>query len=67
MEGRLRQFTQRLLHRDAWLFVFYLHIFVLYLIAGSCMSRGESAVSGMEDVMKVDIKQDTVAGAVKPR
>merc|ERR1712125_250778 len=32
VEAPLRSFTRRLLKRDAWLFVFYIHLFFLYMI-----------------------------------
>merc|ERR1719326_2430175 len=39
MDAWLRKFTQRLLRRDMWLWVFYAHLLVLYTIAGSCYAE----------------------------
>jgi len=49
-EQVLRSFTQRLLKRDAWLWVFYVHLLVLYTISASCLattSPTDSCVEGL--------------------
>lgn len=35
-EKALQSFTQRLLRHNTWLWIFYAHLLVLYVIAGSC-------------------------------
>merc|ERR1711879_77390 len=55
LETPLRMFTQRLLKRDAWLWVFYMHLLVLYAIAGSCLSTGASTGTG--DCVDLTIRQ----------
>merc|ERR1711920_134244 len=40
VEQPLRRFTQRLLRNDAWLYLFYVHLLVLYTVAASCMASG---------------------------
>jgi len=50
IEVPLRNFTQRLLRRDRWLWVFYVHLLVLYAIAASCIARSSNPVSPAECV-----------------
>jgi len=40
VDQSLRRFTERLLKRDAFLWVFYVHLLVLYLISGSWLYAG---------------------------
>jgi len=46
----LRSFTQGLLRRDAWLWVFYVHLLVLYAITASCIAKSSNPVSPAECV-----------------
>lgn len=48
VEQALRKFTQRLLRRNAWLWLFYAHILVLYAIIASCIAATTTA-AGMPD------------------
>eukprot|EP00435_Cladocopium_sp_Y103_P070535 s244_g35.t1 len=50
IEVPLRNFTQRLLRRDRWLYIFYVHLLVLYAIAASCIARSSNPVSPAECV-----------------
>ncbi|CAJ1381014.1 unnamed protein product [Effrenium voratum] len=44
--GSLRGFTERLLKSEAWLWVFFAHLVVLYTIAGSCSFSSASLDAG---------------------
>merc|ERR1712129_111759 len=46
LEQPLRNFTQRLLQRDAWLWVFYAHLLILYAVVASCAAASGSANPG---------------------
>ncbi|CAK9019185.1 unnamed protein product [Durusdinium trenchii] len=50
IEVPLRNFTQRLLRRDRWFWVFYVHLLLLYAIAASCIARSSNPVSPAECV-----------------
>lgn len=62
VEHVLRNFTKRLLKRDAWLFIFYAHLIVLYAISGSCLSMS-SGQHHAGDCVDVTMKQDSAAVA----
>jgi len=46
LEQPLRNFTQRLLRHDAWLWVFYVHLLILYAVVASCAAASGSANPG---------------------
>jgi len=46
VDQALRGFTQRLLKRDMWLYVFYAHLLVLYTISASCYAQSSTIDSG---------------------
>lgn len=50
VEQLLRSFTERLLKRDAFLWVFYAHLLVLYAIAASCYAQTGGVSSSTLDV-----------------
>ncbi|CAJ1395192.1 unnamed protein product [Effrenium voratum] len=56
VEQLLRNFTERLLKRDAFLWVFYAHLLILYAIAASCYAQTSSDVESkaLRGVMKQD-------------
>mmetsp|Transcript_124550 Transcript_124550/g.248469 ORF Transcript_124550/g.248469 Transcript_124550/m.248469 type:complete len:630 (+) Transcript_124550:159-2048(+) len=46
LDQALRGFTQRLLKRDMWLYMFYAHLLVLYTISASCYAQSSTIDSG---------------------
>jgi len=46
LDQALRGFTQRLLRRDMWLYMFYAHLLVLYTISASCYAQSSTIDSG---------------------
>merc|ERR1712217_508007 len=63
LEKGLRSFTQRLLKRDKWLWVFYAHLLVLYAIAASCLASTLYSVDPMGGGEAVHIRQASAASA----
>merc|ERR1719326_659557 len=62
MDAWLRKFTQRLLRRDMWLWVFYAHLLVLYTIAGSCYAETWfSAEEAPVDAINAEMSKATAA------
>jgi len=63
-ETALRNFTDQLLRRDAWLWVFYVHLLILYAIAASCYY----STGGVSSTVDVDLhsKQSALRGTAAP-
>eukprot|EP00927_Polykrikos_kofoidii_P035753 TRINITY_DN30292_c0_g1_i1.p1 TRINITY_DN30292_c0_g1~~TRINITY_DN30292_c0_g1_i1.p1 ORF type:complete len:1377 (-),score=390.87 TRINITY_DN30292_c0_g1_i1:83-4087(-) len=57
LEMALRGFTQRLLKRDAWLLLFYAHLFVLYAIAGSCFAATSPTTGLASDHLEIHMRE----------
>uniref|UniRef100_A0A7S0F874 Uncharacterized protein n=1 Tax=Pyrodinium bahamense TaxID=73915 RepID=A0A7S0F874_9DINO len=62
MDSSLRGFTQRLLKHDAWLYVFYAHLLVLYAISASCYAQS-TLYAGAASVDPIHARMSTAAGA----
>jgi len=57
VEAPLRSFTRRLLKRDAWLFVFYIHLFFLYMVVASFLGSTSLAGNGSIDCVNLRMTQ----------
>jgi DNA repair exonuclease SbcCD ATPase subunit len=57
VEAPLRSFTRRLLKRDSWLFVFYVHLFFLYMVVASCLGSTSLAGNGSIDCVNLRMTQ----------
>lgn len=62
VEKFLRDFTKRLLKKDAWLWVFYIHLLVLYAISGTYMSVASSGQAA--DDLGLSMTQESAAVAI---
>lgn len=57
VEAPLRSFTRRLLKRDAWLFVFYIHLLFLYMVVASFLGSTSLAGNGSIDCVNLRMTQ----------
>lgn len=57
VEVPLRSFTRRLLKRDSWLFVFYVHLFFLYMVVATCLGSTSLAGNGSIDCVNLRMAQ----------
>merc|ERR1711920_341172 len=57
VEVQLRSFTQWLLKRDSWLWMFYVHLLVLYAFSATCLASGTS--TSCSDCVEMTVKQNS--------
>ncbi|CAK0822445.1 unnamed protein product, partial [Prorocentrum cordatum] len=52
VEQRMRRFTEGLLRHDKWLWVFYGHLLVLYVLCSSCLANSSESVNSPAEGME---------------
>merc|ERR1712187_539686 len=62
-EQPFRSFTQRLLKQDAWLLVFYAHLFVLYVVSASCLANTIPSIGSTPECVEMRMRQGNAATA----